>query len=118
MDPYNFKETADDEFVADLKSRLEIRMPHAAGSRLIEAYASLYDVTPDWYPFVGPRDGLTGYYDASGGSGHGFKIGPAIGRELAAWIVDGHTSDDFAQFSFDRLAAGNTFVQTFSGNRG
>lgn len=118
VDPYNFKETADDEFVADLKSRLEIRMPHAAGSRLIEAYASLYDVTPDWYPFVGPRDGLTGYYDASGGSGHGFKIGPAIGRELAAWIVDGHTSDDFAQFSFDRLAAGNTFVQTFSGNRG
>ena len=55
--------------------------------KLMEAYAALYDVTPDWYPFVGPRSGIAGYADFSGGSGHGFKIAPAIGaraRRLAA----------------------------------
>ena len=56
--------------------------------KLIEAYAALYDVTPDWYPFVGPRAGIAGYADFSGGSGHGFKIAPAIGRELARLAAD------------------------------
>ena len=51
--------------------------------KLIEAYAALYDVTPDWYPFVGPRSGIAGYADFSGGSGHGFKIAP--GDRQANW---------------------------------
>ena len=75
-------------------------------------------MTPDWHPFIGPREGLAGYYDANGGSGHGFKFGPAFGRELAAWIADGDVAADFARLGFDRLAAGTPFVQTFGGNRG
>jgi sarcosine oxidase subunit beta len=118
IDPYNFKETADDSFISEIMTRLEHRIPSFAGSRLIDSYASLYDVTPDWYPFIGPRRGLAGYYDANGGSGHGFKFGPAFGDELAHWIMDGTVSEDFTQFSFDRLADGRPFVQTFGGNRG
>ena len=117
-DPYNFKETADPEFIAEIQERLERRIPAFAGSRLIDSYASVYDVTPDWYPFIGPRRGLAGYCDANGGSGHGFKFGPAFGEELARWIVDGAVDEDFRQFSHDRLADGNLFVQTFGGNRG
>jgi glycine/D-amino acid oxidase-like deaminating enzyme len=86
--------------------------------KLIEAYAALYDVTPDWYPIVGPRAGVAGYADFSGGSGHGFKIAPAIGRELAGWLLTGKVADDFRQFSHDRIAQGRLFVQSFGGNRG
>ena len=118
IDPYNFKATADEEFISDILERLEPRIPSFAGSRLIDAYASLYDVTPDWYPFMGPRAGIDGYYDANGGSGHGFKFGPAFGSELSRWIVDGVVEDDFARLSFDRIARGDLFVQTFGGNRG
>ena len=75
-------------------------------------------MTPDWYPFIGPRRALTGYYDACGGSGHGFKLGPAIGDELARWIVTGEAAEDFARLSYDRLADGRPFVQAFGGNRG
>jgi sarcosine oxidase, subunit beta len=54
-DPYNFKKTADDVFVADVQARAERRFASFAGMKLIDSYAALYDVTPDWNPFVGPR---------------------------------------------------------------
>jgi glycine/D-amino acid oxidase-like deaminating enzyme len=118
VDPYNYKTTADDDFIRDVQTRTERRFPAFSGMRLIEAYAALYDVTPDWYPFVGPRAGVAGYADFCGGSGHGFKIAPAIGRELADWLLTGKAADDFRQFSHDRIAAGDLFVQSFGGNRG
>jgi len=118
VDPYNYKTFADADFISDVQTRVERRFPSFAGMKLIEAYAALYDVTPDWYPFVGPRAGTAGYADFSGGSGHGFKIAPAIGRELADWLLTGKVADDFRQFSHDRVAQGNLFVQSFGGNRG
>jgi len=118
VDPYNFKLAADAEFVADVQKRAEHRFPAFASMRLVDAYAALYDVTPDWYPFVGPRSGIGGYADFCGGSGHGFKIAPAVARELAAWLLTGRVSEDFRQFSHDRIADGKMFVQSFGGNRG
>lgn len=118
VDPYNYKLTADDWFVADVQTRMERRFPPLAGAKLVTAYAALYDATPDWYPYAGPRHAMTGYFDACGGSGHGFKIGPAIGKELADWIVDGSANADFARLSYDRVAAKALFTQAYGGNRG
>lgn len=118
VDPYNYKTSADADFISDVQTRVERRFPAFAGMKLLEAYAALYDVTPDWYPIVGPRTGVAGYADFSGGSGHGFKIAPAIGRELADWLLTGKVADDFRQFSHDRIAGGKLFVQSFGGNRG
>jgi glycine/D-amino acid oxidase-like deaminating enzyme len=118
VDPYNYKLAADDDFISDVQTRVERRFPAFAGMKLMEAYAALYDVTPDWYPIVGPRSGIAGYADFSGGSGHGFKIAPSISRELAGWLLTGKVADDFRQFSHDRFAANNLFVQSFGGNRG
>jgi sarcosine oxidase, subunit beta len=118
VDPYNFKSTGDTDFTADVQQRVEYRFPTFSGMRLVEAYAALYDVTPDWYPFVGPRSGVAGYADFCGGSGHGFKIAPAIGKELAQWLLTGRVAEDFRQFSHDRIAADRLFVQSFGGNRG
>lgn len=118
VDPYNYKLSADDDFVADVQARAERRFPAFAGMRLVDSYAALYDVAPDWYPFVGPRAGLGGYADFSGGSGHGFKLAPAAARELASWLLAGKTTEDFGQLSHDRIGEGRLFVQAFGGNRG
>ncbi len=118
VDPYNYKQTADDDFINLILERTSVRYPTLDGMQLINAYSALYDVTPDWYPFIGARSDIQGYFDASGGSGHGFKIGPAIGRELAQWIISGSTSQDFSQLSHDRLANNNLFVGAYGGNRG
>ena len=117
VNPYNYKETADDEFVADVYARWVRRVPALDGSRLVHAYAALYDVTPDWLPFMGPRTGIAGYCDACGGSGHAFKTGPIFAKELVDWMIDGVVREDFSQFSHDRIAAGNLFRQAFGGNR-
>ena len=118
VDPYNYKATADEEFVSDVLERLERRFPPFAGCRRIDSYAALYDVTPDWYPFVGPRAGVAGYFDANGGSGHAFKLAPAIGRELAAWIHSGDVANDFAGLTYDRVAKNNLYRGSYGGNRG
>ena len=117
VDRYNFKETCDNDFVLDVYDRWRRRIPALNGSKLLHGYAALYDVTPDWIPFMGPRSGVDGYYDACGGSGHAFKTGPIFARELADWIVDGTVRDDYRQFSHDRMASGNAFNQSFGGNR-
>jgi sarcosine oxidase subunit beta len=117
-DPENYKQTADPDFIAEVQGRAEHRFPPLQGATLIDSYAALYDVTPDWYQYVGPRAGLAGYYDCSGGSGHGFKVGPAIGRELAGWILDGRAAPDFARLSYDRIGRNELFQQAYGGNRG
>ena len=118
VDPNNYKETVDEDFVSDVATRLQHRFPPFVGATRIDSYGALYDVTPDWYPFTGPRAGLSGYFDACGGSGHGFKIAPALSRHLARWIVDGTIDDEFARLSHDRLGDGQSFVQAYGGNRG
>jgi glycine/D-amino acid oxidase-like deaminating enzyme len=118
VDPYNYRQTADDGFIHDVSTRMAHRFPPFEGARLINSYAALYDVTVDWYQYVGPRAGIEGYADLCGGSGHGFKVAPAIAEELAGWLVDGTVSDDFRRLSYDRVAANDLFVQAYGGNRG
>jgi sarcosine oxidase subunit beta len=118
VDPYNYRQTADDGFISDVGTRMSHRIPSLEGARLINSYAALYDVTVDWYQYVGPRAGLDGYADFCGGSGHGFKVAPAIAEELAGWLVDGAVRDDFRRLSYDRVGANELFVQAYGGNRG
>ncbi len=117
-DPNNYKVTVDEEFVSDVSTRLQHRFPPFSGATRVDSYGALYDVTPDWYPFTGPRKGLDGYFDACGGSGHGFKIAPALSYHLARWIVEGKVDEEFARLSHDRLRDGRSFVQAYGGNRG
>jgi sarcosine oxidase subunit beta len=118
VDENNYKQTPDDSFITDVQTRLEHRIPAMQGARLVHAYTALYDVTPDWYPFVGPRGDLGNYADFSGGSGHGFKIAPGIAEELAGWLLTGNAAGDFRQLSHDRIGTGRLFVQSYGGNRG
>ncbi len=118
VDPNNYKTTADPEFIVDIQSRLTHRIPAFEGARLINSYAALYDVTADWYQYVGPRTGLQGYADFCGGSGHGFKVAPAIAEELAGWLVESKVAEDFRQMSYDRVAENKLFIRAYGGNRG
>jgi sarcosine oxidase subunit beta len=118
VDPYNYRQPPDDWFIREVQERLEHRIPPLAGAKLVHAYTALYDVTPDWYPFVGPRRDAPGYVDFNGGSGHGFKIAPGLAEELARWLVEGKVAEDFAQLSYDRVADKRLFIQSYGGNRG
>jgi FAD dependent oxidoreductase len=48
-------------------------------------------------------DGPGGLFVAAGFSGHGFCLGPAVGKLMAEWILDGVPSLDLAAFSWRRF---------------
>lgn len=118
VDPGAYEETVDDDFVNDVLQRLQLRFIPFSNAKYLDGFASLYDVTPDWYPFVGLRSDIRGYADASGGSGHGFKLAPALGAHLSQWVLNGSVKPGVRELSYDRVSAGRMFVQKYGGNRG
>ena len=85
---------------------------------MVRAYTGLYDVTPDWHPILGRVDGLDGFYLCAGFSGHGFKIGPAVGEVMAEEILDGAArSVDIARLRFDRFASNALLGAAYGANR-
>ena len=61
---------------------------------IIHAWAGLTNWTPDAVCIIDKAPNLEGFYLTAGHSGHGFCMGPIIGRVLAEWIVDGKPSMD------------------------
>jgi sarcosine oxidase subunit beta len=117
-DPNDYNKRADEDFINDVLRRVQLRFLPFADASYLYGFASLYDVTPDWYPFVGPRRDVEGYADASGGSGHGFKLAPALGAHLAEWIRGNSVPPDVQRLSYDRVLEDRLFVQKYGGNRG
>ena len=65
----HYKLAADDDFISDVQTRVERRFPAFAGMKLMEAYAALYDVTPDWHPVLSLSNQVQGLFIAAGFSG-------------------------------------------------
>jgi glycine/D-amino acid oxidase-like deaminating enzyme len=64
----------------------------------------LYDVSPDWQPVIGQVAERV-FVDA-GTSGHGFKLGPALGRHVADLVMGEPPAAGLEQFSPLRFAQG------------
>jgi len=62
-------------------------------------------MTPDGQHIVGPVPGAAGFFVASGCNVAGLSIAPAIGEELARWIVDGRSSEDLSDMSIARFGS-------------
>lgn len=60
--------------------------PQLADARPVERWAGLIDVLPDEVPALGPVDAIPGLFIATGLSGHGFGIGPGVGRAIAEML--------------------------------
>jgi len=93
--------TVDESVFDDRVARLARRFPPAAGATIGEAWAGLYDMTPDAHPILGRV--AEGVYAACGFSGHGFMQSPAAGLAVAREIVDGAEAADLAPFRLDRF---------------
>lgn len=118
VDPDHYEQDHDAAFARDVESRLAHRFPRLAGSTIRSGVVGLYTVTPDWHPILGPVERHPGLWLATGGSGHAFKIGPAIGEMLADMIVDGTCEwVDAGMFNLSRFETGQTFKSSYGGNR-
>jgi len=106
VDPDRYNAGVDWAFVERVGSLWSKRYPGAAQAEFRGGYASIYDVTPDWQPVLGPVDGTEGLFVAAGFSGHGFKLSPALGEELARWVCGQPLSVDLRMFSLRRFSEG------------
>ena len=106
---WTFDTTVDESLFGDRLERLAARYPPAAEARIDNAWAGLYDMTPDAHPIVGRI--ADGVYAACGFSGHGFMQSPAVGRALAELIVRGEPSLDLSPYALERFEAGAVFPE-------
>jgi glycine/D-amino acid oxidase-like deaminating enzyme len=118
-DPDSYDSEVEDTFEADVRERVVGRVPRLEGMRRVGGVVGLYDVTPDWHPILGRTPDVEGLVLATGGSGHCFKLAPAIGDLVAASVLDGKVRfADVETFSVERFAEGRELRSTYGGNRG
>ena len=85
------------------------RFPLMAEGLAQGGWAGIYDVTPDSQPVIDRIDEVEGFYCAVGFSGHGFKIGPAVGVLMSELVRNGKcTTYDIEIFRYARLREGRS----------
>ncbi|CAH0291498.1 NAD(P)/FAD-dependent oxidoreductase [Rhodococcoides fascians] len=91
IDPDKYVNRADDAAIEKNIMKLGHRLPDMPDPRITSSYVGAYDVTPDYNPIIGPSP-ADGLFLATGFSGHGFKISPAVGKLVADLLIDGVTT--------------------------
>jgi sarcosine oxidase, subunit beta len=107
---WGFDELVDESVFGDRLERLAHRYPPAARTTIDEAWAGLYDMTPDAHPIIGwVADGV---YAACGFSGHGFMQSPAVGEAAAAELLGDEPPFDLSPYRLDRFEGDAVYPET------
>ena len=117
-DPDHYSHDVSRDFVDDVARRLSHRLPSMEAAIFVKGWSGLYTVTPDWNMILDRSPDVEGLYLAVGGSGHSFKISPAIGLCMAELIVDGAASTvDITPLRGSRFTEDTQLSSTYGGNR-
>ena len=81
---------------------LRVRFPTLADAPLLGGEVCQYESTPDSHFILDRHPAAANIWIAGGGSGHGFKVGPALGEMLADLILSG--GEPHAQFRLSRFS--------------
>lgn len=103
FDPTDGERVVNPETLRDIREYVGFRFPALKGAPLIETRVCQYEQTPDSH-FIVDRDPQNeNVWLLGGGSGHGFKHGPAIGEMMAELILKEGEPD--AIWRVDRFSA-------------
>ncbi len=117
-DPDSYSRDADRGFIEDVTRRFVYRFPTMERATHVASWAGLYTITPDWNMILDRAPGIDGLFLAVGGSGHSFKLAPALGLCLAELIVDGRSSTvDISPLRATRFDENEPLRSTYGGNR-
>ncbi|MCI0625950.1 MAG: FAD-binding oxidoreductase [Acidobacteria bacterium] len=115
LDIDNYDEALDPKTRHRIEQPLFERVPALRSARFLHGWASLYDITDDWHPLVGPEPEIEGYYAFFGGSGHCFKLGPPLGEALADLISGDKPEIDIGQLRPSRFIHGQPLSSAWGG---
>jgi sarcosine oxidase subunit beta len=77
-----FRLTESDQWLGGLADAIERRAPALGDVGLGAGWAGLYEMTPDHNALVGEAEDVSRFLYATGFSGHGFLMGPAVGEVM------------------------------------
>lgn len=103
IDPTSLERVINPQSITTARTMLRRRFPALAAAPLLHAEVCQYESTPDGHYLVDWHPGVRNVLLLGGGSGHGFKMGPAIG-EMAANLVLGE-GQLVPTFAYERLRA-------------
>lgn len=93
FDPTSGERTADQEGLKRARDYVAFRFPAMKDAPLIETRVCQYENSPDHHLIIDRHPAANNLWLVGGGSGHGFKHGPAVGEMLAEWVM-GHKPPD------------------------
>lgn len=88
VDPDSLERVPDPQAVERMRRALGRRFPALAGAPVVETRVCQYENSPDGELIVDRHPELAGVWIVGGGSGHAFKLGPAIGELVAAAVLE------------------------------
>jgi sarcosine oxidase, subunit beta len=100
-----FKLNRSDAWLPGLGRVMQRRAPALLGAGIRSGWAGLYEVTPDHNALIGESATVRRFLYATGFSGHGFLMGPAVGEVLRDLYLGQPPSVDVGALSADRFAA-------------
>lgn len=89
IDPTTLDRTVSTDAVARARAFLAERFPELAAAPLIGSEVCQYENSPDGHLVLDRHPAAENVFLVGGGSGHGFKLGPAVGSIVAAAILEG-----------------------------
>ncbi len=102
FDPSTGERTPSPEALHSAREYLAYRFPGLKGAPLLEARVCQYEESPDEHFIIDRHPAAANAWIVGGGSGHGFKHGPAVGELVARLVLTGAAPDE--QFRLARLA--------------
>jgi glycine/D-amino acid oxidase-like deaminating enzyme len=93
--------------VDEVKRKFARLFPNLPAFDIACAWAGMIDTMPDIVPVVDRVAALPGLTLGTGMSGHGFGIGPAMGRVLAALATGEAPGHDLSRFRLSRFSDGS-----------
>lgn len=82
-------------------------LPELASAEIVEAWAGIVEISPDMVPIMCEADLLSGFFIATGFSGHGFGIGPGAGKAAADMLTNADNAIDLHAFRLQRFYDGS-----------
>jgi sarcosine oxidase subunit beta len=92
----------------DLMEPAVRRLPALGDVPISSYWHGDYDMSPDHNGIVGEAHQLAGFYYATGFSGHGFQLSPAVGEHVAELVTGRTPTIDLAPLRAERFAADGT----------
>jgi sarcosine oxidase len=93
------------EHVAEARAYLAHRFPALEGAPLVGTRVCQYEITPDTRFVIAPHPEHPSVWLMGGGSGHGFKHGPALAERMSGWLTGADAPEPM--FAFGERAPGS-----------